>query len=45
MEFEWDEAKSETCFVTRGFDFLYAARVFFDPQRLPKTNPLISLAF
>ena len=32
--FEWDEAKSETCFQERGFDFAYAARAFFDPERL-----------
>lgn len=34
MNFEWDEAKSETCFLPRGFDFAYAARAFFDPARL-----------
>ena len=34
MNFEWDEAKSETCFQERGFDFAYAARAFFDPERL-----------
>lgn len=34
MNFEWDEAKSEACFAERGFDFAYAARVFFDPNRL-----------
>lgn len=34
MNFEWDEAKSEACFLGRGFDFAYAARVFFDPDRL-----------
>ena len=34
MHFEWDEAKSETCFQERGFDFAYAARAFFDPNRL-----------
>ncbi|MBS4098858.1 MAG: BrnT family toxin [Sulfuricella sp.] len=34
MNFEWDEAKSEACFRERGFDFAYAARVFFDPDRL-----------
>ncbi|TXT41669.1 MAG: hypothetical protein FD135_73 [Comamonadaceae bacterium] len=33
MNFEWDEAKSETCFEQRGFDFAYAARAFFDPHR------------
>jgi len=34
MEFEWDEAKSDLCFVERGFDFAYAVRVFLDPDRL-----------
>jgi uncharacterized DUF497 family protein len=34
MNFEWDEAKSEACFTQRGFDFTYAARAFFDPNRI-----------
>lgn len=34
MIFEWDEAKSDTCFAERGFDFAYAAKAFFDPDRL-----------
>ena len=34
MEFEWDEAKNTACFDRRGFDFAYAVRAFFDPQRL-----------
>lgn len=34
MNFEWDEAKSEACFIQRGFDFAYAAQVFFDPDRI-----------
>ncbi|HRM67830.1 MAG TPA: BrnT family toxin [Thauera phenylacetica] len=34
MDFEWDEAKSEACFQVRGFDFAYAARAFFDPDRV-----------
>jgi len=34
MNFEWDEAKSEVCFIERGFDFAYAARAFFDPSRI-----------
>ena len=33
MEFEWDDAKSEACFLERGFDFEYAAQTFFDPHR------------
>ena len=27
MDFEWDEAKSEACFVQRGFDFAYGVFV------------------
>jgi uncharacterized protein len=38
MEFEWDEAKSETCFIQRGFDFAYAIRAFFDPNRVVCTD-------
>ena len=34
MEFEWDDAKSDTCFVQRGFDFAYAVRAFLDPNRI-----------
>lgn len=34
MEFEWDEAKSDACFTTRGFDFAYALRAFLDPDRV-----------
>jgi uncharacterized protein len=34
MEFEWDEEKSEACFRERGFDFAYAAKAFFDPNRV-----------
>ncbi len=34
MNFEWDEAKSEACFRERGFDFAYAARAFFDQNRV-----------
>lgn len=38
VNFEWDEAKSEACFQARGFDFAYAARAFFDPDRLVQTD-------
>lgn len=31
MRFEWDEGKSESCFLLRGFDFAYAAHAFADP--------------
>lgn len=34
MEFEWDADKSDSCFTSRGFDFPFAARVFFDPDRV-----------
>ena len=34
MNFEWDEAKSQTCFTQRGFDFAYVAWAFFDPNRI-----------
>lgn len=34
MEFEWDGAKSDACFVEQGFDFAYAAQAFFDPKRV-----------
>jgi uncharacterized DUF497 family protein len=40
MEFEWDDAKSEACFLERGFDFEFAAQAFFDPKRrtMPDTR-------
>ena len=38
MNFEWDEAKSEACLRERGFDFAYAARTFFDPDRLVQAD-------
>ena len=34
MEFKWDDAKNNACFERRGFDFAYAFRAFFDPQRI-----------
>ena len=34
MNFEWDESKSEVCFIDRGFDFLYATQAFLDPNRI-----------
>ncbi len=34
MEFEWDDAKNDACFETRGIDFAYAARAFLDPHRI-----------
>ena len=27
-EFEWDEAKSQACAASRGFDFAYASRLW-----------------
>jgi len=34
MDFEWDLEKSNRCYLERGFDFAYAARAFFDPDRI-----------
>ncbi len=34
MDFEWDDTKNNTCFMRRGFDFAYAVRAFFDPNRI-----------
>ena len=44
MNFEWDEAKSEACFTQRGFDFAYAARAFFDPNRIVRADTRFSYA-
>ncbi len=33
-EFEWNDAKSDDCFMQRGFDFAYAIRAFLDPNRI-----------
>ncbi len=38
MEFEWDQNKSDRCFKERGFDFAYAVRAFFDPDRIIKKD-------
>jgi len=38
MEFEWDDAKSEACFDRRGFDFAYAIKAFFDPNRVVQAD-------
>ena len=34
MEFGWDDAKSNDCFLRRGFDFAYAIRAFLDANRI-----------
>ncbi len=34
MQFEWDDAKSDTCFADRGFDFAYVAHAFLDEDRI-----------
>ena len=34
MEFEWDDVKSNDCFMHRGFDFAYAIRAVLDPNRI-----------
>jgi uncharacterized DUF497 family protein len=38
MRFEWDEGKSESCFLLRGFDFAHAAHAFADPDRLVRQD-------
>jgi hypothetical protein len=38
MNFEWDEIKSDGCFDNRGFDFAYAAKAFFDPNRIIRAD-------
>lgn len=38
MDFEWDEARNETCFQERRGDFAYAARAFFDLDRLVQAD-------
>ena len=38
MEFEWDEGKSDDCFVQRGFDFNFAIRAFLDPNRIVRID-------
>ena len=30
MEFDWDNAKSDSCQTERGFDFAYVVRCFLD---------------
>lgn len=34
MEFEWNEDKSNRCFLERGFDFAYVLKAFFDEHKL-----------
>lgn len=34
MEFEWDQDKSDVCYIERGFDFAYVLRAFMDGDRL-----------
>ena len=34
MKFAWDEAKNAACFEQRGFNFMYATRIFIDPRRI-----------
>ncbi|WP_394753619.1 BrnT family toxin [Crenothrix sp.] len=38
MNFEWDENKSEACFVQRGFDFDYVVQAFIDQNRIIKKD-------
>ena len=36
MKFEWDETKNRANKAKHGIDFIFAVRVFADPQRLEK---------
>lgn len=38
MQFEWDQAKSDACFLERGFDFAYAASAFADPNHIVRQD-------
>ena len=38
MNFEWDEVKSDACAKARRFNFAYAARIFFDPDRIVEAD-------
>jgi uncharacterized DUF497 family protein len=38
MNFEWDATKSEACYQQRGLDSAYAARAFFDPNRIIRAD-------
>ncbi len=38
MNFEWDEAKSNSCFEERGFDFAYISHAFLDPNRVIRSD-------
>lgn len=38
MIFEWDESKNKACLDKRGFNFKFAAEVFFDPDRIIESD-------
>lgn len=38
MKFEWDNDKSQACFIQRGFDFTYVAKAFFDPTKIIESD-------
>lgn len=38
MTFEWDAAKSDACFLERGFDFAFASYVFQDGRRIERRD-------
>ena len=38
MNFKWGDAKNEICLKERGFDFAYAARAFFDRDRIVRPD-------
>ena len=43
MEFEWDDAKSDSCFADRGFDFEYVAHAFLDEDRTVAEDSAVGL--
>ena len=38
MDFEWDQLKSDDCYIQRGFDFEAVIDVFRDPCRLVEAD-------
>ena len=38
MDFEWDMAKSDSCQISRNFDFAYVISIFLDPDLLTEKD-------
>lgn len=38
MDFEWDMAKSDSCQISRNFDFAYVISIFVDPDLLTEKD-------